>query len=217
MPRSARIAARSARSLRCGSLRGIRTSTAPAAPTEHASPYRSEFLRTLEWRGFISQATDLAVLDEKLATSSAVAYIGFDATARSLHVGSLTQLMLLRHFQRCGHKPIVLMGGGTTKVGDPSGKDAARQMLDDASIRANMDGLSAVFQRFLSFGDGPTDALLVDNDAWLSKLAYLPFLREYGDAPRVPSSSERAKRIRGCRSPSAARARRPALHGEPHA
>jgi len=97
-----------------------------------------------------------------------------------LHVGSLLQIMLLRHFQRCGHKPIVLVGGGTTKVGDPSGKDASRQMLTEEKIGENIDGIVSVFKKFLTFGDGPTDALLVNNDEWLSSLQYLDFLRDYG-------------------------------------
>ena len=141
---------------------------------------KSEFLTTLKWRGFLQQATDIGGLDEKLKGGCVVAYLGFDATASSLHVGSLLQIMLLRHFQRCGHKPIVLVGGGTTKVGDPSGKDASRQMLTQEKIQENIDGISQVFRRFLTFGDGPTDALMVNNDEWLSSLQYLDFLREYG-------------------------------------
>ena len=167
---------------RLGALRLVRMA-APAVDGDEAGadvPLRSEFLRTLQWRGFVQQATKIGELDDKLATSTVVAYLGFDATASSLHVGSLLQIMLLRHFQRCGHKPIVLVGGGTTKVGDPSGKDASRQLLDDAAIQANLDGISRVFERFLTFGDGPTDALVVNNDAWLSSLQYLEFLREYG-------------------------------------
>ena len=140
----------------------------------------SEFLSTLKWRGFLQQATAISELDEKLSNGRVVAYLGFDATASSLHVGSLLQIMLLRHSQRCGHKPIVLVGGGTTKVGDPSGKDASRQMLTEEKIQDNIDGITQVFKKFLTFGDGPTDAMLVNNDEWLSSLKYLDFLREYG-------------------------------------
>ena len=143
-------------------------------------PLESEFLKTMKWRGFLQQATDIASLDAKLKEGPVVAYLGFDATASSLHVGSLLQIMLLRHFQRCGHKPIVLVGGGTTKVGDPSGKDASRQMLTEEKIGENIQGIVSVFEKFLKFGDGPSDALLVNNDEWLSSLQYLDFLREYG-------------------------------------
>mmetsp|Transcript_14680 Transcript_14680/g.47994 ORF Transcript_14680/g.47994 Transcript_14680/m.47994 type:complete len:472 (+) Transcript_14680:64-1479(+) len=140
----------------------------------------SEFLQTMRWRGFIHQSTDLAALDKAMTEGCVAAYLGFDATASSLHVGSLLQIMLLRHFQRTGHKPIVLVGGGTTKVGDPTGKDASRQLLDDDAISANIAGISRVFSKFLTFGDGPTDAILVNNDDWLSPLQYLSFLRDYG-------------------------------------
>ena len=163
------------------SVRRLRTVLASGA-TDAAS-LQSPFLQELQWRGFISQTTDLAALDALLASereTPVAAYLGFDATASSLHVGSLLQIMLLRHFQRCGHKPIVLVGGGTTKVGDPSGKDASRQLLTQQTIDANIAGISAVFERFLAFGDGPTDAVLVNNDDWLSSLEYLSFLREYG-------------------------------------
>ena len=151
-----------------------------SADTADDVELKSDFLSTLQWRGFLQQATNLATLDEKLSEGTVVAYLGFDATASSLHVGSLLQIMLLRHFQRCGHKPIVLVGGGTTKVGDPSGKDASRQLLTEEKIQENIDGISQVFRKFLKFGDGPTDALMVNNDAWLSSLQYLDFLREYG-------------------------------------
>ena len=109
-----------------------------------------------------------------------VAYIGFDCTADSLHVGSLVQIMMLRYFQKCGHRPIVLMGGGTTKVGDPSGKDDARQLLSDNEIEKNKQGIKAVFEKYLNFGDGPSDAIMCDNDEWLSGLEYVQFLRDYG-------------------------------------
>ena len=142
---------------------------------------RSPFLATLTERGFIHQCSDLDGLDSLLATETGVpAYIGFDATATSLHVGSLVQIMMLRWFQKCGHKPIVLMGGGTTKIGDPTGRDEARQLLDDAAIAANIAGIRQVFDRYLDFGDGPTGAAMVNNDDWLRELAYIPMLREVG-------------------------------------
>lgn len=143
----------------------------------------SPFLRTMIDRGFFHQCTDLEALDARLNGGQPVAaYLGFDATASSLHVGSLLQIMILRHFQRSGHKPLVLVGGGTTKIGDPSGKDESRQMLDTAAIAANVAGISSVFDKFLTFGEGPSDAKMVNNDAWLSELNYLEFLREYGPA-----------------------------------
>ncbi|MBF0333781.1 MAG: tyrosine--tRNA ligase [Alphaproteobacteria bacterium] len=142
---------------------------------------RSEFLRRISRRGFVHQCTDLEALDAKLAEGAPkVAYIGFDCTADSLHIGSLLPIMLLRQLQQSGHKPIVLMGGGTTKVGDPSGKDDARKLLSDEDIARNMAGIKKVFARFLTFGDGPTDAVMVNNADWLDGLAYIPFLREYG-------------------------------------
>jgi len=142
--------------------------------------YRSEFLRTLAERGFIHQGTDLEGLDEALATKVVSAYIGFDCTADSLHVGSLMQIMALRHLQKSGHKPIVLMGGGTTKVGDPSGKDEARRLLTAEDINRNMAGIKQVFAKFLSFGDGITDAVMDNNADWLDRLNYIDFLRDYG-------------------------------------
>lgn len=142
--------------------------------------FRSEFIRAVVARQYLHQCTDLAALDERAAEGPLAAYIGFDCTAPSLHVGSLVSIMLLRRLQQAGHKPIVLMGGGTTKVGDPSGKDEARKLLSDAEITANMAGIRQVFQRFLSFGDGPTDALMVNNADWLDTLAYIAFLRDYG-------------------------------------
>jgi tyrosyl-tRNA synthetase len=141
---------------------------------------RSEFLRTVTERGFFHQCTDLEGLDSRMAAGPVVAYIGFDCTADSLHVGSLLPIMLLRHLQKSGHKPIVLMGGGTTKVGDPSGKDAARQMLSDDDIARNMAGIKSVFGKFLAFGDGPTDALMVNNADWLEGINYIAFLRDFG-------------------------------------
>jgi len=140
----------------------------------------SDFLTTLYERGFVHQCTDDKGLDAKLNKGVTTAYIGFDCTADSLHVGSLLPIMILRWFQKTGHKPVVLMGGGTTKVGDPSGKDSARQLLTDEKIAENMAGIRTVFEKFLTFGDGPTDAIMVNNADWLDKLAYIPFLREVG-------------------------------------
>ncbi|MEC7972494.1 MAG: tyrosine--tRNA ligase [Pseudomonadota bacterium] len=144
------------------------------------SDYTSSFLKVMSERNFIHQVTDWKGLDALLSAKAMVAYIGFDCTADSLHVGSLVQIMMLRHFQKCGHRPIVLMGGGTTKVGDPSGKDDARQLLSDQEIEKNKSGIKAIFEKYLSFGDGPTDAIMCDNDEWLSGLEYIKFLREYG-------------------------------------
>ncbi len=141
---------------------------------------RSEFIRTLQERGFIHQCTDLEALDEKALEGGLTAYIGFDCTADSLHVGSLVQIMMLSWMQRCGHKPIVLMGGGTTKVGDPSGKDEGRKLLSDADIARNMAGIKGVFAQFLRFGEGPSDALMANNADWLDGLTYIPFLRDVG-------------------------------------
>ena len=142
--------------------------------------YRSDLLRTLDERGFIHQGTDLDGLDAAAAAGPITGYIGFDATADSLHAGSLVQIMLLYWLQRTGHRPIALMGGGTTKVGDPSGKDETRKLLDDEGIRANIAGIRRHFEAFLTFGDGATDAVMVNNDDWLAKLSYVGFLREYG-------------------------------------
>ncbi|HEX6218327.1 MAG TPA: tyrosine--tRNA ligase [Sphingomicrobium sp.] len=142
--------------------------------------YQSDLLKLLDERGYIHQVTDRAALDALAAREVVTAYIGFDATAPSLHVGSLVQIMMLRRLQQAGHRPIVLMGGGTTKVGDPSGRDESRQLLTDAQIDANIAGIRKVFERFLTFGDGPTDAIMANNDDWLSGLQYIPFLREVG-------------------------------------
>ena len=142
--------------------------------------YRSEFLRTLAERGFIHQGTDLEGLDQALTGKIVSAYIGFDCTADSLHVGSLMQIMALRHLQKSGHRPIVLMGGGTTKVGDPSGKDEARKLLTVDDINHNMAGIKKVFAKFLTFGEGPTDAVMDNNADWLDTLNYIDFLRDYG-------------------------------------
>ena len=142
--------------------------------------YKSDFLRILDERGFIHQGTNLEALDERAAKEIITGYIGFDATAKSLHAGSLIQIMLLYWLQQTGHQPIALMGGGTTKVGDPSGKDQQRALLSDADIDANIASIKGVFEKFLSFGEGPKDAIMANNDAWLSKLGYIDFLRDYG-------------------------------------
>ena len=139
---------------------------------------RSALLRTLEARGYIHQCTDLAALDALAAGGIVTAYVGYDLTADSLHVGHLVSIMMLRHLQRTGHRPIALVGGGTTKVGDPSGKDESRQLLTQEQIDANKRGIEASLARFLDFGAG--GALLVDNDEWLSGLGYIPFLRDFG-------------------------------------
>jgi tyrosyl-tRNA synthetase len=141
---------------------------------------RSAFLQTLAGRGFIHQCTDLAALDDRLSGGPVAAYIGFDATADSLHTGHLLPIMTLRWLQRCGHKPVVLIGGGTTQIGDPSFRDSSRPLLDDAEIARNIAGLKQVFSRYLTFGDGPTEAVMVDNADWLDPLRYLPFLRDFG-------------------------------------
>ncbi len=141
---------------------------------------KSDFLRVLTERGYIHQQTDAAGLDQRAASGIVNAYIGFDATADSLHVGSLVQIMLLRHLQQTGHRPIVLMGGGTTKVGDPSGRDETRQLLTDEQIDANIAGIREIFGHFLRFDDSPTGAVMANNDDWLSGLKYIPFLRDIG-------------------------------------
>ena len=142
--------------------------------------YTSTLLRLLDERGYIHQLTDAEGLDKLANTQVIPGYIGFDATAPSLHVGSLVQIMMLRRLQQAGHKPIVLMGGGTTKVGDPSGKDESRKLLTSEVIDANIASIRTVFERYLTFGDGPTDAVMVNNDEWLSQLGYVELLREVG-------------------------------------
>jgi tyrosyl-tRNA synthetase len=144
------------------------------------SSYSSTLMRLLEERGYIHQVTDAAGLDALAQKQVVPGYIGFDATAPSLHVGSLLVIMLLRRLQQAGHKPIVLMGGGTTKVGDPSGKDESRKLLTSETIDSNIASIRRVFERFLTFGDGPTDAILVNNADWLDTLQYIPFLRDVG-------------------------------------
>ncbi|HVC62093.1 MAG TPA: tyrosine--tRNA ligase [Acetobacteraceae bacterium] len=140
----------------------------------------SDFLAEATARGFVHQCTDTAALRAALNAGVVSAYIGFDCTADSLHVGSLVQIMILRLLQRHGHRPVVLMGGGTTRIGDPSGKDEARQMLSDAQIDANMAGIRRCFTPFLRFGEGPADAMLANNADWLNTLGYIPLLREVG-------------------------------------
>ena len=142
--------------------------------------YTSSLLRLLDERGYIHQATDAIGLDALAQQQVVPGYIGFDATAPSLHVGSLVQIMMLRRLQQAGHKPIVLMGGGTTKVGDPSGKDESRKLLTAEGIQANIASIRQVFERYLTFGDGPSDAVMVDNDTWLSQLGYVELLRNVG-------------------------------------
>jgi tyrosyl-tRNA synthetase len=142
--------------------------------------YTSDLLRLLEERGHIYQQTDAAGLDALASKEIVPAYIGFDCTGPSLHVGSLVQIMTLRRLQQTGHKPIVIMGGGTTKIGDPSDKTEARPMLDDATIEYNKKSIFRIFERFMRFGDGPTDAIMVDNADWLDGLGYIPFLRDAG-------------------------------------
>jgi len=144
------------------------------------SKYSSDLLRLLDERGYIHQTTDAAALDALAAKQIVPGYIGFDATAPSLHIGSLVQIMMLRRMQQTGHKPIVLMGGGTTKVGDPSGKDESRQMLTAEAIDGNIASIRTAFERLLTFGDGPTDAVMVNNDDWLSELQYIELLRTVG-------------------------------------
>ena len=141
---------------------------------------KSEFLSELKARGYIHQCTDKAGLDKLARNEAVTGYIGFDCTAPSLHVGNLLGIMMLRKLQQTGHRPIVLIGGGTTKVGDPSGKDEARKLLSDSEIGANIAGIESVFAKFLSFGDGPTDAQMVNNADWLEELKYIDFLRDYG-------------------------------------
>ena len=147
---------------------------------DHEPAFASDFLRTMQGRGYIHQITHPAELDAAAKAGPISAYIGFDATAPSLHVGHLIQIMMLRRLQQSGHRPIVVMGGGTTKVGDPTDKDGQRPLLTHDQIQGNIATIRGTFERFLSFGDGPTDAVMVDNDDWLSKFGYVQFLRDYG-------------------------------------
>lgn len=143
--------------------------------------YKSDFLNILTERGLLHQCSDLTALDQKLASGTQSAYIGFDATAKSLHVGNLTGIMMLRWFQETGHKPITLMGGGTSKIGDPSFKDEQRKLLDDDTINSNIRHIQdTCFKQFLTYGTGASDALMVNNNDWLDGLRYLDFLRDYG-------------------------------------
>ncbi|MGB6427689.1 MAG: tyrosine--tRNA ligase, partial [Methyloceanibacter sp.] len=134
------------------------------------STTKSEFLNELKSRGYVHQVTDEEALDKLAKTDRITGYIGFDCTAPSLHVGNLLGIMMLRKLQQAGHRPIVLIGGGTTKVGDPSGKDEARKLLNDAEIAANVAGIQSAFGKFISFGEGETDALLINNADWLDEL-----------------------------------------------
>ncbi len=149
-------------------------------PMSADQTFKSEFLRTMQARGYIHQITHPVELDLAASRGVVTAYIGFDATASSLHVGHLIQIMMLRRLQNAGHKPIVVMGGGTTKVGDPTDKDGQRPLLTHDQIQANIATIRGTFERFLTFGSGPTDAVMVDNDDWLSKFGYVQFLRDYG-------------------------------------
>jgi tyrosyl-tRNA synthetase len=142
--------------------------------------YKSDFLRAMDARGHIHQLTDADGIDAAALKGGLTAYVGYDMTAASLHVGNLATIMLLRRLQQAGGKPIVLLGGGTTRIGDPSGKDTQRQLLDDAAIARNMESIRQVFGRFLTFGDGPSDAIIVNNNDWLDGLNYIAFLRDYG-------------------------------------
>jgi tyrosyl-tRNA synthetase len=144
------------------------------------STARSDLLHELQSRGYVHQITDETGLDRLARAETVTGYIGFDCTAPSLHVGNLVSIMMLRKLQQTGHRPIVLIGGGTTKVGDPSGKDEARKLLSDAEIASNIAGIERVFTRLLSFGKGETDALMVNNADWLGTLNYIDFLRDYG-------------------------------------
>lgn len=142
--------------------------------------FKSDFLQTLSERGFIHQVSDESGLDDLLTKETVTAYIGFDATAKSLHVGSMTQIMLLYWFQQTGHRPIVLMGGGTSMVGDPSGKDESRQLMTPEIIGENKREIMKCFAPFLNFGEGPSDAIMADNADWLMNINYVDFLRDYG-------------------------------------
>lgn len=144
------------------------------------SNHKSEFIQTLVERGFLHQCTDLETLDARAAEGVITSYVGYDATADSLHIGNLVSIMMLHWLQKTGHRPIVLMGGGTTKIGDPSGKDETRQLLTDEKINTNISSIRETFSSFLNFGTGPTDAMMVNNADWLDDLAYIPLLREIG-------------------------------------
>ena len=142
--------------------------------------YKSDLLRLLDARGYIHQTTDAPALDALASKEIVPGYIGFDATAPSLHVGNLVSIMLLRRLQQAGHKPVVVMGGGTTRIGDPTGKDEVRKMLTDDTIETNISSIRTAFEQFLTFGDGPTDAVMVNNHDWLGKLGYIELLQQVG-------------------------------------
>src|SRR5690349_15941345 len=144
------------------------------------SAYKSDFLNILAERGFIHQISEPEVLDARAKAGAIAAYIGFDCTAPSLHVGNLLSIMTLYWLQQTGHRPIALMGGGTTRVGDPSGKDESRRLLTDETINENLARIKSVFSRFLAFGDGPHDAIMANNAEWLNTLNYIDFLRDVG-------------------------------------
>lgn len=161
----------------------LRSTTAPEpsdSPDVLPQRFDSIFLQTMLERGYIHQCTDFKSLDQKFSKEKVTAYLGFDATAKSLHVGSLLQIMILRNLQKCGHKPVILIGGGTTKVGDPSGKDESRQLLTEEVINNNAASIAQVFSKFITFGGGPSDAIMVNNADWLDSIKYLEFLRDYG-------------------------------------
>jgi len=142
--------------------------------------YKSDLLRLLDARGYIHQVTDAPALDALASKGIVPGYIGFDATAPSLHVGNLVSIMLLRRLQQAGHKPVVVMGGGTTRIGDPTGKDEVRKMLTDDTIESNINSIRSAFEQFLTFGDGPTDAVMVNNHDWLGQLGYIELLQQVG-------------------------------------
>jgi tyrosyl-tRNA synthetase len=160
--------------------RGGKPQVPPLMAQSTMTRFKSDFLIQMAARGYLEQCTDPQGLDDKALEGPLVAYIGFDCTADSLHAGSLLPIMILRRLQQTGHKPIVLMGGGTTRVGDPSGKDESRQLLSGEQIALNMAKIKEIFGKFLTFGDGPTDAVMVDNADWLNELNYIDFLRDYG-------------------------------------
>jgi tyrosyl-tRNA synthetase len=149
-------------------------------PTANAFKPKSKFLQILQERGYIHQCTDLQALDNAASEGVVTAYVGYDCTADSLHIGHLISIMMLRWLQKTGHRPITLMGGGTTKVGDPTDKDKQRPLLTDAQIASNMASIQTTFGKFLSFGNATTDAVMVNNADWLEKLGYVEFLRDYG-------------------------------------
>lgn len=190
LARQPQLAAVVAHSRRRQQLHSTTAESAAAAATDSSiytqeaealAKIQSPFLQTMRDRGFLHQCTGLVELDNLLMEGPQAAYLGFDATADSLHVGSLLQIMILRHLQQAGHRPVVLVGGGTSRVGDPTGKDESRVMLSAEAIQQNIQGISKVFDKFLTFGEtNPSDALMVNNDDWLGELKYLEFLQEYG-------------------------------------